>query len=228
MIKMVVFDMAGTTVNENMLVYKTLQKAINEAGFNFTMEQVLAEGAGKEKVDAIKSILRVYAQKQDDQLTDDIYQNFIVLLENAYDTAEILPQDDAEELFKALKQRNILVVLNTGYNQKTAQSLVAKLGWKKGEDFDSLVTATDVKQNRPGPDMIWLAMERFGIGNARDVAKVGDTIIDIEEGVNAGCGLNIGITTGAHTLQQLESAKPDYIINNLLELLPLVDRENKQ
>jgi len=227
MIKMVVFDMAGTTVNENMVVYKTLQKAINEAGFNFTMEQVLAEGAGKEKVDAIKSILRVYAQKQDDKLTDDIYQNFIVLLENAYDTEEILPQDDAEELFKALKARNILVVLNTGYNEKTARSLVAKLGWEKGKDFDGLVTATDVKQNRPGPDMIWLAMKQFGIGNAHDVAKVGDTIIDIEEGANAGCGLNIGITTGAHTLQQLESPKPDYIINNLLELLPLVDKENE-
>lgn len=216
--------MAGTTVNENMVVYKTLQKAINEAGFDFTMEQVLAEGAGKEKVDAIKSILRVYAQKQDDKLTDDIYQNFITLLEKAYDTAEILPQDDAPQLFKALKERNILVVLNTGYNQKTAQSLVTKLGWKKGADFDGLVTATDVKQNRPGPDMIRLAMEQFGIGDARNVAKVGDTIIDIEEGANAGCGLNVGITTGAHTRQQLESAKPDYIIDNLLELLPLVDK----
>ena len=47
MIKMVVFDMAGTTVNENNVVYKTLQKAINEAGYNFTLEKVLAEGAGK-------------------------------------------------------------------------------------------------------------------------------------------------------------------------------------
>jgi hypothetical protein len=32
-------------VNENNLVYKTLQKSINEAGFQFTLEQVLAEGA---------------------------------------------------------------------------------------------------------------------------------------------------------------------------------------
>ncbi|MBC7424794.1 MAG: HAD family hydrolase, partial [Ferruginibacter sp.] len=57
MIKMVVFDMAGTTVNEDNVVYKTLRKAINEAGFNFTLGQVLEQGAGKEKLQAIKSIL---------------------------------------------------------------------------------------------------------------------------------------------------------------------------
>ena len=126
MIKMIVFDMAGTTVNENMVVYKTLQKAINEAGFDFTMEQVLAEGAGKEKADAIRSVLQVYAQKQDDSLTGSIYQRFIALLDKAYDTQDILPQDNAEDLFRALKERNIFVVLNTGYNEKTAKQLIAK------------------------------------------------------------------------------------------------------
>jgi len=222
MIKMVVFDMAGTTVNENMVVYKTLQKAIHEAGYDFTMEQVLAEGAGKEKMDAIKSILQVYAGKQDEALTDNIYKNFIVLLEAAYDTLEVLPQDNAAELFQALKQRKILVVLNTGYNEKTAMSLVAKIGWKKGVEFDGLVTATDVAHSRPAPDMILLAMKQFGIKDACEVVKVGDSIIDIEEGRNAGCGLSIGITTGAHTMEQLQSAKPDYVIDNLIELLPLV------
>jgi phosphonatase-like hydrolase len=222
MIKMIVFDMAGTTVDENMIVYKTLQKAINEAGFNFTMEEVLTEGAGKEKMDAIRSILRVYANREDAGLTDKIYQQFIVALEKAYDTGDILPQNDAEELFRALRQKDILIVLNTGYNEKTAKQLITKLGWEKGAEFDSLVTATDVQHSRPHPDMILLAMRQFGISDAREVAKVGDSIIDIEEGANAGCGLNIGITTGAHTREQLRSANPDQVIDNLLEVLPLI------
>ncbi len=228
MIKMVVFDMAGTTVDENMVVYKTLQKAINAEGYDFTMEQVLEQGAGKEKMDAIKSILKVYAQKQDELLADRIYKNFIALLEAAYDTLEVLPQENAGEVFQALKERNILVVLNTGYNEKTAMSLVAKIGWKKGVEFDGLVTATNVKHSRPAPDMILLAMDQFGIGDAREVVKVGDSIIDIEEGRNAGCLLNIGITTGAHTMEQLQTANPDYVINNLIELLAIVDKENKR
>jgi phosphonatase-like hydrolase len=222
MIRMVVFDMAGTTVNENNVVYKTLQQAINEKDFNFTLDEVLLEGAGKEKLQAIKSILNVYAEKDDDGLAADIYKRFIVLLADAYNTQEILPQDNAVELFRALKQKNILVVLNTGYNNETAELLITKLGWKKGVDYDSLVTANDVDKNRPNPDMIWLAMKRFTISNAAEVVKVGDSIIDIEEGKNAGCSLSVGITTGAHTFEQLQTAKPDYIINNLLELLPLL------
>ena len=222
MIRIVVFDIADTTVNENNIVYKTLQKAINEQGFDFSLEEVLAEGAGKEKLQAIKSILSLYAEKDDDELAAGIYKRFITLLAEAYDTREILPQENAAELFRALKQKNIRVVLNTGYNTETAQSLLTKLGWQKGITYDSLVTATDVEKNRPNPDMILLAMKQFGISNAAEVMKVGDSIIDIEEGKNAGCSLNIGITTGAHTFEQLQSAKPDHIVNNLLELLPLL------
>ena len=224
MTKMVVFDMAGTTVDENMVVYKTLQQAVNEAGYNFSLEQVLAVGAGQEKLSAIKDVLRVYAQKEDDQLADSIFRNFTVMLEKAYDTLEIFSQAHAKETFEGLKKRKMLVVLNTGYSQKTAQSLVDKLGWKKGVEFDGLVTATDVLHNRPKPDMILLAMKQFGITDGAEVVKVGDSIIDIEEGRNAGCGLSIGITTGAHTKEQLDSAKPDYVIDDLIELLPIVDK----
>ena len=223
---MVVFDMAGTTVDEDMIVYKTLREAINRTGFDFTMEQVLAEAAGKEKVDAIRTILRVFAQKEDDALTARIYQDFITRLETAYNTHQIFPQPNADDVFRALKERNVLVVLNTGYNQKTAELLISKLGWEMGDEIDGLVTATDVRRNRPFPDMIKLAMDRFGITDAAEVVKVGDSIIDIEEGANAGCRLNIGITTGAHSRQQLQSASPDYIVDNLLEVLPIVEKGN--
>ena len=91
MIRMTVFDMAGTTVNEDNVVYKTLRKAINEAGFDFTLDQVLAEGAGKEKLQAIKSVLSVYGGIDDDSLANSIFQNFIQQLETAYDTMEKPP-----------------------------------------------------------------------------------------------------------------------------------------
>ena len=40
-------------------------------------------------------------------------------------------------------------------------------------------------------------MERHGIKNVKSVAKVGDTLIDCNEGKNAGCGLTIGVLSGA-------------------------------
>jgi phosphonatase-like hydrolase len=221
-IRMVVFDMAGTTVNENNVVYKTLRIAINQAGFDFTLDQVLEQGAGKEKKQAIRSILSVYADIEEAELTDKIYKNFFEQLTEAYNREEILPQNNAAELFAELKKRGIISILNTGYDRTTAQSIVDKLGWKEGEDFDGLVTATDVGRNRPEPDMILFAMKQFNLTDASEVVKVGDSAIDIEEGRNAGCGLSIGITTGAHTADQLQTARPDKIIDDLLEVLPLI------
>jgi phosphonatase-like hydrolase len=225
-IKMAVFDMAGTTIDENNVVYKTVQKAINEEGFVLSLEQVLAQGAGKEKLQAIKDVLSAYADNHDESLAEKIYQNFIVHLSDAYGMLEILPQPNAVELFAALKERGILAILNTGYDRHTAQTILDKLRWEKGKQIDDLVTATEVEKNRPNPDMIWYAMEKFGIKDSKTVIKVGDSTIDIEEGKNAGCLLSIGITTGAHGRGQLESAHPDYIIDNLMELLPIIDSAN--
>jgi phosphonatase-like hydrolase len=221
-IAMVVFDMAGTTVNEDNLVYKTLKNAINNAGFDFSLEQVLAQGAGKEKRQAIRSVLSTYGGIMDEVLTSSIYDQFIVALTDAYAKEEILPQPNVTTVFSALRDKNILAVLNTGYDRATASSIIEKLGWKEGVEFDALVTASDVSENRPQPDMIEFAMKQFDITDSSSVVKVGDSTIDIEEGQNAGCGLSIGITTGAHTAVQLQTAKPNYIINDLMELLPLV------
>ena len=220
---MVVFDMAGTTVNEDNVVYKTLQQVINNAGYSFTLNQVLAVGAGKEKLQAIKDILKSGNGLQDDQFAEHLYRIFDTTLKNAYDNIDVNPQGGAEELFKLLKQKNILIILNTGYNAITANRLLTKLGWKIGEQIDGLITASDVTANRPMPDMIQLAMKQFLITDASEVAKVGDSTIDIEEGKNAGCSLSIGITTGAHTEEQLATANPNYIIHHLMELLPLLN-----
>jgi len=222
MIKMVVFDMAGTTVDEDNVVYKTLQKTINKAGFNFSLQQVLTTGAGKEKLQAIKDIIATAVNLTDTTIVNKIYITFVNELAKAYDSFQLKPQPGAEETFKLLRAKNIIVVLNTGYDEKTAVGILEKLRWETGKQIDGLITASDVANNRPNPDMILLAMKRFDITNAKEVVKVGDSIIDIEEGKNAGCGLSIGITTGAHTYQQLATANPNNIINNLTQLLLLL------
>jgi phosphonatase-like hydrolase len=222
MVKMVVFDMAGTTVDENNIVYKTLQKTINHAGFNFSLQQVLEVGAGKEKLMAIKDIIQSGGNNCDEKEAGGIYNSFSAELAQAYNNYKIQPQPGAEELFATLKKKNIVVILNTGYNKPTATAILQRLGWQVGKQIDALITANDVSNNRPQPDMIFLAMQQFGITDGDEVIKVGDSIIDIEEGKNAGCKLSIGITTGAHTYGQLASANPNGIIHHLSELLPLI------
>jgi len=223
MIKMVVFDMAGTVIDENNVVYKTLLESINEEGYHLTLEQVLADGAGKEKYQAIKDLLIKHAATGNDTRPHKIFQNFNSKLENIYDKMDIKAQPGAERLFKELNERGIHVVLNTGYDLKTAEAILRKVGWEEGKQIDAMVTASDVLNNRPAPDMIDHAKTKFGLGPSDEVVKVGDSSIDIEEGKNAKCRLSIGITTGAHSRAQLLAAKPDYIVDRLLEILPLIE-----
>jgi len=97
--------MAGTTVDEDNIVYKTLLKTINDAGYNFSLPQVLATGAGKEKLTAIKDIIALSGAIPLEQLTNKIYSAFTTELALAYDKFELQPQPGAETLFKELKKK---------------------------------------------------------------------------------------------------------------------------
>jgi phosphonatase-like hydrolase len=218
-IELVVFDMAGTTVDEDNVVYKTVQQVINDEGFNVTLEEVLKYGAGKEKHQAISDVLRACTQLTDINLIADIaFSKFKIALNIAYKTLEIKTFEGTEQLFKDLRDSDIKVVLNTGYDSKMAHLLLDKLGWIVGETIDGLVTADDVENGRPEGDMIILAMKNTGVVDARKVLKVGDSAIDIEEGKNANCGITAGVLTGAQNRTQIQEANPTYIIESLNEL----------
>lgn len=226
MIKMVVFDMAGTVIDEDNVVYKTLQKAINEEAPAISLPQVLSEGAGKEKSQAIRDIMLRFAGISDETVIQKVFAHFQARLKEAYSAIPIQPQAGAENLFSELRHRGILVVLNTGYDDYTARAILARVGWREGEQIDALVTASDVPRNRPHPDMIDWARKKFDLRDNDRVIKVGDSAIDVEEGKNAGCYWTIGITTGAQTREQILEARPDCVIDKLEELLPLVEQNH--
>ena len=218
MIELVVFDMAGTTVDEDNVVYKTVMAAINAAGHEFTLQQVQAAGAGKEKSQAIRDVLALDGQLHDDSEVQAIFEDFKQRLQQAYAKLDVREQPHASEVFATLRAAGIKVVLNTGYDRPTAESLVAKIGWQVGDQIDGLVTASDVEIGRPAPDMIHKAMELVGVLTGETVVKIGDSQIDIDEGRNAGCGMTLGITTGAQTAEQLRAAEPTQVIDSLSEL----------
>ncbi len=216
-IELAVFDMAGTVVNENNVVYKTVQKAINKKGYDFTLEFVLEHGAGKEKHQAIKDILKA-DNNSISEPSEPIFEDFKQLLDEAYHDLQVISFDGVEKVLTKLKSQHIKIALNTGYNRAIAELLLQKMNWTKGNQYDTLVTADDVLEGRPHPAMIIKAMQVLEVSDANKVLKAGDSIIDIEEGKNALCGVTIGVTTGAHTEEQLKSAEPTYVLNSLIEL----------
>lgn len=224
MLQAIVFDMAGTTIDEDNLVYKTLRYSIEEAGVPVSLDQVLLHGAGKEKLNAIVDILEISDPEKIVSISAKvIHANFLEKLSQAYAETPIYAFTGVKEIFTYCREHNILVILNTGYNRATATSLLAKLPRDIVEQVDLLVTADDVANSRPAPDMIFLAMEKLDITDATMVWKIGDSGIDIQEGINASCGKSIGITTGAQTREQLLTADPDAVIDHLSQLIPMIE-----
>lgn len=216
-IELAVFDMAGTTIDEDNVVYKTVHKSIADAGYEFTLEEVLLHGAGKEKHQAIKDVLA--SKNITDANSEEIFSNFKASLDDAYATLEVKTFEGMDTLIAGLRAKDIKIALDTGYNSKIANLLLTKLGWEKGNQYDTLITSDDVVLGRPHPDMIQLAMKNTGITNAAASFKAGDSAIDIEEGQNAGCSITVGVTTGAQTREQLAEANPTYILDSLVDIL---------
>ena len=218
MIKLFVFDMAGTTVNEDNLVYKTIRKAVERGGYPCSLNLVLKIGAGKEKRKAIRDLLTEISGEAPKDDVEAIYADFRESLKKAYRTAEIQPVAHAEDMFSFLRERGCQVCINTGYNRMIANTLMKKLGWSVPETVDMLITDDDVSKGRPYPDMILLAMKKAGITDPATVAKIGDSGIDIVEGQRAGCSLVMGITTGAQNREQLMTANPHAVVDSLMEI----------
>lgn len=229
-IKLCVFDMAGTTVDEDNLVYKTVCTAINQTltadDKKVDLATCLAIGAGKEKQQAIHDILSELdlAAADVERLTAAAFKTFKTQMATAYSAQTLSAFDGIQALFDALKASGKKVVLNTGYDSYAANNILAILGWSVGREIDALITADDVRHGRPAPDMITLAMAKFGIKDPTQVLKAGDSGIDIEEGKNANCGLCIGVLSGAQTKAQLERHAPDLVLQKLTDLAELIEQ----
>ncbi|MFP3596460.1 HAD-IA family hydrolase [Chryseobacterium sp. SIMBA_029] len=214
-IELLVLDMAGTTINEDNVVYKTLKDAVNDYGYQVSLEKVLSCCAGMEKLEAITRLLQEIGGNEEEALP--IFENFSDQLKEAYQNLDVYPIHGVEEFLVKMKAKNKKIVLNTGYTFEIAQQLLTKLDWKEHIHYDALITADDVSESRPSPEMIYLAMKKFSILEPEKVLKAGDSVIDIEEGKNAGCGLTIAVLSGAQNRTELEKSRPDYIFNTISE-----------
>ena len=201
----------------------SINQSIVDAGYPATLEMVLEYGAGKEKSTAIRDVLaHINGDAPSQKEVETIFQRFKADLKAAYQTEPIVPQPGTESVFRELKANKVHVALNTGYSRRTALQLLKRLDWQVEKEIDALVTATDVSRGRPFPDMIFKAMQELNVENSQQVIKIGDSAIDVEEGKEANCGYSIGITTGAQTAEQIQKANPDYILDRLEDLLPIV------
>ncbi len=223
MIDLVVFDLAGTTVKENFDVQRTLQSSFLKVGLEITIEQA-NKVMGIPKPIAIRQLLNLVKY---DSITDDfihsIHVDFVKDMIVFYQHDKTVEENEGvTETFKKLKEKGVKIVVDTGFDRPIVNALLARLNWLENKLIDASVTSDEVAHGRPYPDLIFKAMELVGVADVKRVAKVGDTISDLREGTAAGCGLVVGITSGAFTKEQLAKELPTHLIANIPEIIPIL------
>ena len=226
-IQLVVFDIAGTTVRDNGSVAEAFIQAFADFGIKVPEGEV-KKVMGFRKLDAIVLLLGKFApaKKDDEILIDRIHTRFIDTMIAFYrDDQDLAPFPHAEQVFSALKKQGIKVALNTGFTRSITDTILHRLRWDdRCGLIDRVICSDEVSHGRPHPDMIKVLIDELDISSPAGVLKVGDTEVDVEEGRNASCGKVVSVTTGAYTRKQLEPYHPDFIIDDLRELLPIIEK----
>ena len=226
-IKLVVFDIAGTTVKDDHDVSKAFQAAMRKSHFEVPLE-LINPLMGYEKTMAIRQMLRVHEHndaKITNELVSKIHKEFVKQMIEYYKSAPgIEPLPNVEETFAALRANGVQVGINTGFSRDIADTIVNRLQWVEKGLIDHVVGSDEVEQGRPFPFMIRKMMLDGGIAKTREVAKVGDTEVDVREGQNAGCKYVIGVTTGIFTREQLETYNPTHIIDDIAQVIDIINQ----
>ena len=219
---LVIFDMAGTTIEDRGEVPTAFAATLSDHGIAITPDEITrVRGASKRQ--AIRDLLHQSATEagRDDASSrsraEQIYTDFRRKLSAAYTAGGVRAVPGATSAFYNLRARGIKVALTTGFDRDIATLLLSSLDWTRNT-VDAVVCGDDVANGRPAPDMIVLAMKLTAVTDPATVANVGDTTLDLESGARAGVKWNVGVLSGAHAREALEGAPHTQIIESVAAL----------
>ena len=226
-IQLAMFDMAGTTVNDKVdghpLMVISMMRAFAKHGIELA-PNLINKHRGKQKSEAIQTLLREVAELSPadvERVGDGVYRDFLHELES--NLSSISEIDGATELFRHLKSKDIHIGVGSGFPMQIVQAIISRLGWLDKGLLDYVGSAEQVGVGRPNPKMIHDAMQQLSVTDGRKVVKIGDTVVDVQEGKNAGTW-TVAVLTGSQTESQLMAAAPDYILSSIRELRTLIPR----
>jgi len=226
MVQLVVFDLAGTTVKENFDVQRTLKNTFKKIDIEISIEQA-SQVMGIPKPIAIRQLLESIKHPSiSSGLIQSIHADFVREMILFYKNDRTVEENEGvSETFQKLKDWGIKVIVDTGFDRPIVDALLQRMAWQENKLIDGSVTSDEVAHGRPHPDMIFKAMEISGVTDVKNVAKIGDTASDMQEGNAAGCGWVIGITTGAFSAEQLAKEKYTHLITKIPEVLSIFGLE---
>ncbi|MBK8946092.1 MAG: phosphonoacetaldehyde hydrolase [Ignavibacteriae bacterium] len=193
-VRAVIFDWAGTTVDFGcMAPAKVFTEIFDELGIKLSIEDARAP-MGMNKKDHIREILKnrkieqqwnlKYNSAWNENDVNELYQSFIpkqLGILNKY--SDLVPHTLDAQI--ELRMRKIKIGSTTGYNFEMIE-IVRASAENQGFKPDSIICASDVPYGRPAPWMAFQVAMELDIYPVNSILKIGDTISDIYEGINAG------------------------------------------
>jgi phosphonatase-like hydrolase len=218
-LRMVVFDVAGTTVFDDDHVAHALLGALDDLGVRAEADEV-ARVMGLSKPLALTELCR--ARVADDELDGVVktaHARFVTRMIEHYETSpSVRPIEGTETTFHALREEGIAVVLDTGFSRPILDAILYRLGWTEGV-VDATVTSDEVPAGRPHPFMIQRALGLLGLPSYARIMKVGDTVSDIQEGLAADAAFVVGVLSGPGSRESLVGAGATHVLQDV-SLIP--------
>ncbi len=193
-IKAVILDWAGTAVDYGSFAPTAVFCRLFESiGMHITPADARS-GMGLMKKDHLRTILSrpavaeawqaMHGAPPSEADIDSLFNSFVPLqLSVLKEYADPIP--GLLETVKNLHDRGIKIGSTTGYI-RSMMDVLAPEAARRGYAPDTIVCPDDVPAGRPYPWMCYQNAIQLGVFPQEAVVKVGDTIPDIEEGLNAG------------------------------------------
>mmetsp|Transcript_82149 Transcript_82149/g.236037 ORF Transcript_82149/g.236037 Transcript_82149/m.236037 type:complete len:394 (-) Transcript_82149:65-1246(-) len=218
-LRLVVFDLAGTTLDDLVdgepLAILAIRKAFARVGIEVSSAS-LTPLRGLEKREAIRrhctQLLGKGREAEAEELAHAVSAHFEESLAESLRHGPLREMPGTTSVFEALRARGVRVVIGSGFDEAIVREVVQRLGWQ----VDGVVAA-----RRPRPEAIFQAMAMADVDSVRDVLKVGDTVADVEEGRNAGVW-TAAVLTGTQGEAALRSARPDFVFGAVADMLRLL------
>ncbi|WP_304247702.1 phosphonoacetaldehyde hydrolase [Parabacteroides gordonii] len=257
-ISCVIMDWAGTAVDFGCFapLNAFLKVFSEEKGIDITYRQA-REPMGLLKIDHIKAILNMpevnekfRARYGRDWNMEDVNEMYVSFEKHLFASLSnfTTPIPGVLDTIKELRESGIKIGSTTGYTQ-AMMDVVRPGAAAKGYVVDNLVTPDNLPAGRPAPYMIYKNMIDLAIPSVDNVVKVGDTIADIKEGVNAKVW-SIGIITGSNEMgiteeeynrrtpdelaalkqevrERMMAAGAHFVLDNITELPACIEKINR-
>lgn len=193
-VQAVVFDWAGTTVDFGSLApVAAFAEVFRRRGVKLTPGQIRGP-MGMAKRDHIQMLVRsddvrglwesANGSSPSEEDVDEMFGEFEPLLvETAAAHATLVP--GTLETVAWCRERGIRVGSSSGYGRGIMDRILP-VAREQGYKPDTLVCPEDVPAGRPHPWTMYRAAMDLDVYPMSAIVKVGDTVADVEEGLNAG------------------------------------------